>query len=52
MSDAMKSAYAEYLRIAEMFRNNDPGAEEAWQKFVSADNGYSLAYYAMRMLNK
>ena len=43
MSEAVKKAYAEYLRIAELFRENDPSAENEWQKFVHADNGWSLA---------
>ena len=52
MTEAIQKAYAEYLRIAEMFRNNDPSADAEWQKFVHADNGYGLAYYALRMINR
>lgn len=43
MSKAIQDAYAEYLRIAELFRNGDPNAESAWQEFVHADNGLGLA---------
>ena len=47
MSKAIQDAYEEYLRIAEMFRRNDPSAESEWQKFVHADNGFGLAMCAI-----
>lgn len=47
MSAAVQAAYTEYLRIAELFRRNDPSAESEWQKFVHADNGFGLAMVAI-----
>ena len=47
MEIAIQKAYAEYLRIAELFRNGDPNAESEWQKFVHADNGFGLAVAAI-----
>ena len=41
--NAMRKSYAEYLQIAELFRKKDPSAESLWQKFLIADNGWSLA---------
>lgn len=47
MSKAIQEAYAEYLRIAELFRSNDPSAETEWKEFVHADNGFGLAMWAI-----
>ena len=47
MWEKVRAAYQEYLDIAELFRKNDPTAQEAWKKFFHARNGYSLASLAI-----
>lgn len=42
MSEAVKNSLAEYERIRAMFLSGDPDAESAWQRFVNADNGFSI----------
>ena len=43
MREAVEKAVKEYDRIACLFSDNDPSANDEWQKFVHADNGWSLA---------
>jgi len=42
MSEPVKKAVAEYEHIRKMFLSGDPDAENAWRKFVTAENGYSI----------
>ena len=42
MSEAVQKAKAEYEHIRKMFLSGDPDAENAWRKFVTAENGYSI----------
>ena len=43
MSQKMQEAVREYERIKQLFQRGDPHADEEWQKFYHADNGWSLA---------